>query len=165
MAENDNLIALPARAAHEPKAEAGPGTGQPPAAVRRIRPLSVVVFSGDRRFCSVTSVLIARRGSAIATTGDLEQLDPLVADVSADVVVVDLDHAPASWRPAAGAHGMPRSPAVITVAERPSRAPRGDLSALEKWGPFELLFAAIEAADARRARLQQARARTTRTSR
>ncbi len=169
MAEHDNLIALPPRAAGEPHSEAA---AHPPAAVRRIRPLSVVVFSGDQRFRSVTSVLIARRGSAIATTGEAEQLDPLVADVRADVVVVDLDYAPAGWRPAAGAHGMPGAPAVITVAGaaaegavRPSRPRSGELPPLEKWGPFEGLYAAIEAADARRARLQEVSARTTRTSR
>jgi hypothetical protein len=40
---------------------------------------------------------------------------------------------------------------LVVVEEEPAQHRRGELQALAKWGPFERLFAAIEAADKGRA--------------
>jgi uncharacterized membrane protein (UPF0127 family) len=115
--------------------------------VARIRPISVLVISSDRRFRSVASVLIARRGCAVATTENADRLDELAARVRADVVVIDVDGSRSSATAHARAERL-RGVGVVVVEEEPGRSTGpGELQALAKWGPFERLYAAIEAAD------------------
>ena len=114
-------------------------------------PLSVLVISPDRRFRSVTTVLIARRGCAVATTGHAGRLRELSSRVGADVVVIDLDEgSPAGAAAVDEARSLARPVGVVLVDEDAVVAGRGAPAEIHcKWGPFEALFAAIEAAGRR----------------
>ena len=121
------------------------------ATVARIRPLSVLVVSPDRRFRSVTSVLIARRGCAVTTTETASRLTELADRITADVVVIDVDRgsrAAERARAQVGEYGRPLG--VVLVDDEPVTASNDDAYPLAKWGPFDQLYAAIEAADMRR---------------
>jgi uncharacterized membrane protein (UPF0127 family) len=123
---------------------------RPHGAVARMRPLSVLVISADRRFRSVASVLVARRGCAVATAESADRLGELTARVRADVIVVDRDATGESADAVARARALP-GVGLVVVEEEPAPHGHGELQALAKWGPFERLFAAIEAADKGRA--------------
>ncbi len=119
--------------------------------VARIRPLSVLVVSPDRRFRSVTSVLIARRGCAVTTTENASRLTELADRIAADVVVVDVDNGSrAAERARARVRGYERPLGLVLVDDEPIDAAGVDSPPLSKWGPFDRLYAAIEAADVRR---------------
>jgi uncharacterized membrane protein (UPF0127 family) len=115
--------------------------------VVRMRPISVLVISADRRFRSVASVLIARRGCAVATTENADRLEELAARVRADVVVIDADGKRASATARARAQRLGGVGVVIVEEEPAGSDGAGELQALAKWGPFERLYAAIETAD------------------
>jgi hypothetical protein len=113
-------------------------------------PLSVLVISPDRRFRSVATVLIARRGCAVATTGHAGRLAELAERSGPDVVVIDLDEgSPAGADAASQAYSLPGGVGVILVDEEESvrGSSAGPPRVHCKWGPFESLFAAIEAAE------------------
>jgi DNA-binding NtrC family response regulator len=112
-----------------------------------MRPISVLVISADRRFRSVASVLIARRGCAVATTENADRLEELAARVRADVVVIDADRTRASAAARTKAQRLGGVGVVIVEEEPAGSKVSGDLQALAKWGPFERLYAAIETAD------------------
>jgi hypothetical protein len=137
-----------ARAGAGSPAPAHTGRAATAGAVTRIRPLSVLVISPDRRFRSVTSVLIARRGCAVATTETASRLVELADRIAADVVVIDADggsRSAARARAQVSEYGRPLG--LVLVDEEPIAARDGDPGPLAKWGPFERLYAAIEAAD------------------
>jgi CheY-like chemotaxis protein len=152
------------------RAAAGPG-GAPPAAAPPIapapgrggdaqhqrprrRPPSVLVVSPDRRFRSVTSVLIARRGCAVATAENAGAVKDFTARIWPDVVVIDTDRrsraSTCEWVRAAS---HPRPLGVVLVDDDPVgvREPNG-AQLIAKWGPVDRLYEAIEAADATRLR-------------
>jgi len=114
--------------------------------VTRMRPLSVLVISEDRRFRSVTSVLIARRGCVVTTTEHGNRLEELAGRIAADVVVIDVEGPRAAARARARVRALPGSVGAVIVEEDPVSGPDGP-QALAKWGPFERLYAAIETAD------------------
>jgi uncharacterized protein len=117
------------------------------------RPMSVLVISPDRRFRSVTTVLIARRGCSVATTEHASRLAELADRIGPDVVVIDLaEGSQASAGALAQARTLARPVGIVLVDEEEpagDRAP-GALRVHGKWGPFPALFAAIEAADRER---------------
>jgi len=111
-------------------------------------PTSVLVISPDRRFRSVTTVLIARRGCSVATTAHADCLAELAQRAHADVVVLDLTVGPAA---SSGALEQARKLAlpvgvVLVDEEEAADGPGGPARVHGKWGPFPVLFAAIEAA-------------------
>ena len=112
-------------------------------------PLSVLVVSPDRRFRSVTTVLIARRGSAVATTAHADRIAELAGRLRADVVVIDLDEgSPTSAAAVQAARSLPHVRGVVLVDEEETGdAGLGAPAHVHcKWGPFPDLYAAIQAA-------------------
>ncbi len=115
----------------------------------RLKPMRVLVISHDRHFCSVTAMLLARRGCSVMTTTEASRIADLIADEHADVVVIDAgQEAGAGARTVAelGALTQPVGVVVVDEAVPGLHYP----VVLAKWGPFEDLFAAIEAANAGR---------------
>lgn len=100
--------------------------------------IHVLLVGKDRRFRSVTSALLARRGCTV-TVG--EGLD--VAAKSVDVVVIDADSSPmATLRHVADLQTLCPPVGVVVLSDAPSRVvPTGPV--LAKWGPFDELYDAI----------------------
>ena len=115
----------------------------------RRAPLSVLVVSPDRRFRSVTTVLIARRGSAVATTARADRIGELGERLGVNVVVVDLDEgSPAGAAALRAARSLPRDVGIVLVDEEAAADAGLDEPAPVhgKWGPFPTLYAAIQGA-------------------
>lgn len=111
----------------------------------RLRPLSVVIISPDRRFATVMSVLLARRNCSVTTTANASRTNELIARKSADVVVVDAD-APRAAAAIALVQASTSRAGLVLVAEYVG----DDLAAeqtFSKWGPFDELMVAIERAE------------------
>ena len=112
----------------------------------RGKPMRVLVISRDRHFCSVTSMLLARRGCSVITTTEVTRVPELIAHERADVVVIDAGQAPGAAARTVAAVGALAQPVGVVVVDE--AVPALDYPAvLAKWGPFEDLFAAIEAAN------------------
>lgn len=122
----------------------------------RLWPLRVLVVSADEHFRTVTSMLTARRGCAVFSSGEADRLVELILAERIDVVVVDGD---VEWAEvcaaSAGAAGFAPAAGVVAVAEEADTR-RGGALELAKWGPFEQLYAQIERADMSRAALRGA---------
>ena len=118
--------------------------------VVRLQPLQILVVSRDHHFRSVTTMLLGHRGCSVTTTTSPSRVAELAVRDVVDVVVIDIGaDFSAAEATAAAAEGLSRHIGVVVVCENPALAPRG-MRALDKWGPFEALFAAIERADAER---------------
>ncbi|HTZ85045.1 MAG TPA: hypothetical protein VMB05_00115 [Solirubrobacteraceae bacterium] len=122
------------------------------AKVIRLRPLRVLVVSEDDPFRAVNAMLISRRGCRVFSLSGAYAAAELVARERIDVVVVDgtARHRALLAELAVIADLVPPV-GVVCVEEGTGKGSRPD-SALEKWGPFEDLFAAIVRADRERAR-------------
>jgi uncharacterized membrane protein (UPF0127 family) len=109
----------------------------------RLRPLRVLVVSHDGHFRTVMSLLLGRRNCCVTATANASRLAELTAQEDADVVVIDASRLllAASVRAEVGA----RPAGVVLVADEPATVP-ANTELLAKWGPFEDLLAAIEAA-------------------
>jgi DNA-binding NtrC family response regulator len=122
------------------------------AKVIRLRPLRVLIVSGDHRFRAVIEMLMARRGCSASSTSPSDSIARTVLDERVDVALVD---GVAALREVAEAiaQGDPSLPTVgvVVVAERNDPAPAG-LRTLAKWGAFDELFAAVIEAERARSR-------------
>lgn len=113
----------------------------------RLRPMRVLVVSGDRHFRSVTSMLLTHRGCSVSATAKASQVTEQMVRDGADVVLVEAGPDTAAARSAAEAAAVARSVGIVLVSDGPLDSPRPRV--LDKWGPFEELYAAIEEADER----------------
>jgi uncharacterized membrane protein (UPF0127 family)/CheY-like chemotaxis protein len=111
----------------------------------RLQPIRVLVISRDRYFRSVTSMLLSHRGCSVTATAHAGRVTELIERDGADVIVIDAGHATDAARSAAEAAAVARSVGIVVVDDSPSDSQAPPVIA--KWGPFEELFAAIEAAD------------------
>jgi uncharacterized membrane protein (UPF0127 family) len=114
----------------------------------RLQPLRVLVLAPDRQFRTVVSLLLARRNCSVTTSANAARLGELVVRERADVAVIDASESP-STAAVAAVQTLSQPVGLVLVAEEPGELPH-DPPALPKWGPFEDLLAAIEAADARK---------------
>jgi hypothetical protein len=141
--EKDALRALSADGddhAHEDSAAAASSQSR---ALPRLRPLKVLVVSHDAHYRTVMSLLLGRRNCSVTATANASRLAELMAQEDADVVVIDASRLllAANARAQVGA----RPAGVVLVADEPGTA-LDKTPLLAKWGPFEQLVAAIEAA-------------------
>jgi uncharacterized membrane protein (UPF0127 family) len=122
--------------------QASTGEGAAPV---RMRPLRVLVVSGDAHFRSVASMLLTHRGCSVTITAKATRVAELVSADGADVVVIDAGRSPGTVQTVADVRALARPVGVVVVDE--SVAGESRPAVLAKWGPFETLYAAIEQAD------------------
>jgi uncharacterized membrane protein (UPF0127 family)/CheY-like chemotaxis protein len=105
----------------------------------------VLLMSPDRRFRSVTSALLTRRGCSVTVGRAAHDIAEIAAREGADVVVID-----ATASLTAAAHEAARiqmlCPAVGVVAVSAEERHLAALPVLAKWGSFDALLAAIHQA-------------------
>jgi hypothetical protein len=109
-------------------------------------PIRVLLVGKDRRFRSVTSALLTRRGCAV-TLGERFDLATMRATrESLDVVVIDADSSRiAAPCDVASLQTLHPSVGVVVVSDTPTEAvPTAPV--LAKWGPFDELYCAIQTA-------------------
>lgn len=112
------------------------------------RPLRVVVVSSDRHFRTAMALLLARRDFSVTTTANGARVTELIARKSADVVLIDDSHGPATAT-VAMVEALARPVGVVLIAAE-AHPEMPDPPVLAKWGPFGDLLAAIERANERR---------------
>ena len=115
--------------------------------VARLRPLRVLVLSPDHEFRSVMSLLLARRNCSVTTTGNAGRVPEIVLRESPDVAVIDASE-PAAAATFASVEALGPPLGVVVVEGSAESSPPGQ-SRLPKWGPFDDLIAAVEAAGER----------------
>jgi hypothetical protein len=105
----------------------------------------VLIVATDRRFRSVASALLARRGWTVLLGDRVSDGDSLAERTRADVVILDAGSWPAPAVRSAERIGALHRPigVVIVGDESNDRAPT---PILEKWGSFDCLYEAIEVA-------------------
>lgn len=108
----------------------------------------VVLATRDRRFRRVAQFLLTRQGYTVELSRDADAAVALAEQSGADVVVVDgsdsrLSAAHVLRRLAEG----PRPVAAVVVSDAEEEAPQ-TLPILPKWGAFDSIVEAIEAAHA-----------------
>ncbi len=129
-----------------------PGTRDADADVIRLRPLSVLIVSPDRRFRSVVEMLLARRECSSYGIATAEGVAETIARQRVDVALVEgmrLLREVAAGVAQSAAVAPPVGVVLVADAVEPGLA--GPL-ALAKWSSFDELFAAIVEADRARAR-------------
>ncbi len=126
----------------------------------RLLPIAVMVVSADRCFRAAATMLLSRRGCAVASAADAPEAVSLAADLKVDVVVAELvveaGHVASARALAAaidrnrGAAGRRVAPVgLVVVGEREALGDALDAEAgaalpvLDKWGPFARLYQAI----------------------
>ena len=122
-----------------------PGSLQEDGRLARLAPMRVLVISQDRHFRGVASMLLSQRGCSVTTTAKAGRVAELIAHDRTDVVVIDAEESPAAAQTVAVVAALAQPVGIVVVNEAPSDQHRPLV--LEKWGPFDDLFAAIERAD------------------
>ncbi len=123
------------------------------AQVIRLRPLRVLVVSEDEPFRAVNAMLIARRDCRVFSLTGTYAAAELIARERIDVVVVD---GPDRTRALIGELAVTAElvpPVGVVCAGDTGEVGPTDEPAIEKWAPFEDLFAAIVRADRARVRV------------
>lgn len=122
------------------------------AQVIRLRPLRVLVVSDDEPFRAVNAMLIARRDCRVFSLTGTYAAAELIARERIDVVVVDgPDRARALTAELAMTADFALPVGVVCAGNTGEAGPTGK-PVIEKWAPFEDLFAAIVRADRARVR-------------
>ena len=111
-----------------------------------LQPMRVLVIAHDRRFRTVASLLLERRGCKVTASSNASRVGELVARERTDVVVIDAGPLLTAARTVAAAQAL-RPPVGVVVVADEADAGLGDVPVLAKWGPFENFFEAIEQAD------------------
>lgn len=133
-------------------ANSGAGDQREPAEVVRLRPLSVLIVSGDHRFRAVMEMLLARRGCSASSVSATQSICDLLADRRVDVVLVDgLSALRELSREISEDDARSLPVGVVMVCEPQEPIPTG-LRWLTKWGDFDELYAAVFDADRARTR-------------
>jgi hypothetical protein len=122
------------------------------AQVIRLRPLRVLVVSDDEPFRAVNAMLIARRDCRVFSLTGAYAAAELIARERIDVVVVDgPDRARALIDELAVMAELTLPVGVVCAGGTDEVGPSGE-PVIEKWAPFDDLFAAIVRADRARVR-------------
>jgi uncharacterized membrane protein (UPF0127 family)/CheY-like chemotaxis protein len=124
----------------------------PPAVANGVHPMRVLLVAHDRRFRTVASALLARRGCAVTTSMTATRVAPLVERDRIEVVVLDCGGLLTDAARTVAAIGeLNPAVGVVLVADE-AEAGLHHLPVLAKWGPFEDVYAAIERAERDRGR-------------
>jgi len=124
----------------------------PPAKVRRLRPLRVLLALRDRRFMRVTRFLLEQRGYDVVQDRSARVVEA-AARVQPDVVIFEVGASRgSSARILAGLAALPRAPGVITIVEQELHGSLLGVAAVTKWTPVDELAREIEAASLGRGR-------------
>ena len=124
----------------------------PPAKVRRLRPLRILLALRDRKFMRVTCFLLERRGYDVVQDRSARVVEA-AARVQPDVVIFEAEASRgSSARILAGLAALPRAPGVITIVEHELEGSLLGVAAVTKWTPVDELAREIEAASLRRGR-------------
>ncbi len=103
----------------------------------------VLVVASDRRFRSVASMLLSRRGYRVHSGARDEDIAEVVVREQIGVVVIDASPSPAEvTRLVAKLRALVPSVGIVPVSD----VPEPGLGSLPKWGAFGSLFDAVEAA-------------------
>ena len=110
----------------------------------------VLIVGTDRRFRSVASALLARRGCTVLLGDRLSDSHTLAERTGAHVVVIDAGSSPATAAKSAERIDALMPPVGVVIVGDETRV---DTAApmLEKWGSFDCLYEAIEVAGRDRA--------------
>ena len=105
--------------------------------------LHVLLVGKDRRFRSVTSALLARRGCAVTLGEQIDATTMRRRHGSVDVVVIDAAASlAATAREARNLQTLDPPLGVVVVSDAPNAA-LPSVPVLAKWGPFDELYDAI----------------------
>jgi DNA-binding NtrC family response regulator len=122
------------------------------AQVIRLHPMRVLVVSEDEPFRAVNAMLVARRGCRVFSLTGVYAAAELIARERIDVVVVDgPDRARSLIDELELTADLVTPVGIVCAGNTGEAAPSGE-AVIEKWAPFEDLFAAIVRADRARAR-------------
>jgi uncharacterized membrane protein (UPF0127 family) len=131
--------------------------------MRPTRPMSVLAISRDRRFRAVVAMLLARRGCLVTTTPSASHGTELLADQRPDVVVIDAGGVPAEAARTLSMLEELAQPVGVVVVDDEAAATLDGVTdgpaVYAKWGPFDELFTAIEAAERARPEMEGERER------
>jgi uncharacterized membrane protein (UPF0127 family)/CheY-like chemotaxis protein len=116
------------------------------------RRLRVLLIAQDRRFRTVASALLARRGCSVATSPNAQHVADLVARERTDVVVLDAGALLTAAARTVATVGAIEPPIGVVLVGDEAETGLQHMPVLAKWGPFEEFFAAIEQADRDRGR-------------
>jgi len=122
------------------------------AQVIRLRPLRVLIVSGDHRFRAVIEMLIARRGCSVFSLGTSLAVAETVVDERVDVLLVDGAAALREVAQEIAQCDASRPPVGVVLVAASDEPNVSGFRSLAKWGPFDELFAAVLDADRARAR-------------
>jgi hypothetical protein len=117
----------------------------------RLEPMRVLIASADRHFRSATTMLLAHRGCAVTTTSNMRRVVELAVRDRIHVVVVDAGEMPSAAALTMTTVGALARPVGVVVVDG-GESDEPNTPAVQKWGPFEDLFNAIERADRNRGR-------------
>jgi uncharacterized membrane protein (UPF0127 family) len=106
----------------------------------------VLLVAGDRRFRSVASALLTRRGYSVAIGDCTQDLAQLASREGAEVVVIDATGSLTAAAQVAARLWALRPPIGVVAVSAEPRHPLATLPVISKWGSFDELFAAIEQA-------------------
>lgn len=108
--------------------------------------IHVLLVGKDRRFRSVTSALLSRRGCVVTLGERIDLATVRARRGSVDVVVVDADSSPIGAPGEAAKLQMLEPPVgVVLVSDAPTIG-LPQVTVLAKWGPFDELYGAITTA-------------------
>ena len=117
----------------------------PDGAVRRLRPIRVLLVGRDRRFLRAAAVLLGRRGCEVRTIERPSELLETVEAQRTNVVVLDgTDSISATARAVAALETLPVPVSWLIVYEGSDEEPLRQLRLLPKWGAFEEIASEVE---------------------
>jgi uncharacterized membrane protein (UPF0127 family)/CheY-like chemotaxis protein len=151
------------RAREQPRVRRGPGgaelNGNGATAsngTAGLHSMVILLAGSDRRFRTVTSALLERRGRRVLTCTRPDQAEDSVARHRPDVAVIDAGRSVIAAARIVGRLKL-RDPSLgIVLVGDEQRPELAGLQVLPKWGPFEDLLAAVDAAGPRHARAGRA---------
>jgi CheY-like chemotaxis protein len=113
----------------------------------------LLLVAGDRRFRTVASVLLTRRGYRVTAREDAGDMVEVAAREGTEVVVIEAPSLTQAAREAARLRALSPPIGVVAVSDDPHDG-LATFPVLPKWGSFGALFDAIERArdDERRRR-------------
>jgi len=136
------------------RAGGGPGDGESVpvghADVPDSDSMRVLLAASDRRFRHTASLLLTRRGCAVSVADSLDAAAETATGEGAEVVVLDAGRSLTdAARTVAVLETLTPPVGVIVVADDPEQGLL-HLPVLDRWGSFDILFAAIEEAHRQR---------------
>jgi hypothetical protein len=120
------------------------------AEVIRLRPLKVLVVSGDRRFRAVIAMLLTRRDVSVLSASSLKQVETLLGAGLVDVAVIDGTALLGDVNAVLERVAPLTAPVGVVLALDEVESQPSELVTIAKWAPFECVYAAIGRADRRR---------------